>query len=86
MNDTIEMTVSPITHDSNGKPQVFVVFSDGDRRAEGRIPGGKILSSSGFSDEEIAALESYMKKEKATILSTAKRIDVMASFFRGTGD
>ena len=30
MNDTIEMTVSPITHDSNGKPQVFVVFSDGE--------------------------------------------------------
>ena len=29
MKDTIEMTVSPITHDSNGKPQVFVVFSDG---------------------------------------------------------
>ncbi len=80
MKDTIEMIVSPITHDSRGKPQVFVEFRDGDRRAEGRIPGGKILSFSGFSEKEIAALEDYMKKEKATILTAAKRIDVMAAF------
>ncbi len=80
MKETIEMTVSPITHDSTGKPQVFVEFRDGEKRAEGRIPGGKIVSSSGFSEEELAALKLYMKNEKATILSTAKRIDVMASF------
>lgn len=80
MKDSIEMIVSPITHDSNGKPQVFVEFRDGKRRAEGRLPGNKILSHTGFSDEEVAALENYMKQEKATILSTAKRIDVMASF------
>ena len=82
MNDSIEMIVSPITHDDKGKPQVFVVFSDGDKCAEGRIPGAKMISHTGFTDEEIAALELYMKKEKATILSAAKRIDVMASFFQ----
>ena len=80
MNDSIEMIVSPITHDKNNKPQVFVEFRDGAKKAEGRIPGGRILSHTGFSDEEVAALEAYMKMEKATILSTAKRIDVMASF------
>ena len=80
MNDSIEMIVSPITHDSKGKPQVYVEFRDGDKRAEGRIPGGHILSQTGFSDNEVAILENYMKKEKATILSTAKRIDIMASF------
>ena len=80
MNDSIEMIVSPITHDSKDKPQVFVEFRDGDKKAEGRIPGCRVLSSTGFSDVEIKALEEYMKNEKATILSTAKRIDVMASF------
>ncbi|MBR6228897.1 MAG: hypothetical protein IKQ97_04100 [Eubacterium sp.] len=80
MNDSIEMIVSPITHDGNGKPQVFVEFRDGDKKAEGRIPGGRVISSTGFTDDEVKALEGYMKNEKATILSTAKRIDVMASF------
>ena len=84
MNESMEMIVSPITHDAGGKPQVYVEFRDGDRRAEGRIPGAKILSHTGFSEEEVALLETYMKQEKATILSTAKRIDVMASFLGKT--
>ena len=80
MNESIELIVSPITHDKNGKPQVYVEFRDGDRRAEGRLPGAKILSQEGFSDGEVKMLEAYMKKEKASILSAAKRIDVMAAF------
>ena len=85
MTDDIQMSVSPITHDKNDKPQVFVQFSDGDRSAEGRIPGAKILSNTGFSDDEVAALEEYMKREKATILSMAKKIDVFAAFL-GRGE
>ncbi|MBO4396695.1 MAG: hypothetical protein J5819_10175 [Eubacterium sp.] len=80
MKDDIQMSVSPITHDKNGKPQVFVQFTDGDRRAEGRIPGAKILNQTGFSSDEVAALEEYMKREKATILTMAKKIDVFAAF------
>ena len=69
-DNSIEMSVSPITHDKNGKPQVFISFTDGER----------IHANKGFSDEEVHALELYMKKEKATILSMAKKIDIMAAF------
>ncbi len=79
-NESLEMNVTPITHDKNGKPQVFVTFSDGKRTAEGRIPGCKIISQDGFSEEEIAALNIYIKQEKATILSMAKKIDFMDTF------
>ena len=79
-DNSIEMSVSPITHDKNGKPQVFISFTDGERTAEGRIPGARIHANKGFSDEEVHALELYMKKEKATILSMAKKIDIMAAF------
>lgn len=79
-NDSLNMSVSPITHDKNGKPQVFVRFTDGDRYAEGRLPGAAILSSEGFTDAELTALSDYMKREKAMILSMAKKIDVMGVF------
>ena len=79
-NDSMNMSVSPITHDKTGKPQVFVQFSDGKRFAEGRLPGATIVSSEGFSDEELSALKLYMKKEKATILTMAKKINVMDAF------
>ena len=81
-NESMEMKVSSITHDKNGKPQVFVTFTDGKRIAEGRIPGCRILTQDGFSDEEVEALNLYMKKEKATILSIAKKIDPMEDFWK----
>ena len=79
------MKVSSITHDKNGKPQVFVTFTDGRRTAEGRIPGCRILTQEGFSEEEVEALNQYMKKEKGTILTIAKRIDPMKDFLGGFG-
>ncbi len=79
-NESFEMKVTPITHDKRGKPQVFVTFTDGKRTAEGRIPGCKIISQEGFTEEEIAALNLYMKQEKATILSMAKKINFMDAF------
>ena len=82
-NDTFDMTVSPITHDKNGKARVFVRFTDGDRYAEGRIPGAKIVSCQGFNDAELAAIVTYMKQEKATILTMAKKLNVMEAFLGG---
>lgn len=80
MNEKIEMEISPITHDNAGKPQVFILFKDGAKSAEGRIPGCSIISNEGFSDEDIKILEQYLKAEKAAILTQAKKLDVMKAF------
>ena len=79
-SDELNLVISPITHDKDGRAQVFVRFSDGDRYAEGRLPGPVILSSEGFSDEELEALKEYMRAEKAMILSAAKKNNVMKAF------
>ena len=43
-----------------GEKYAFVSFSDGKRVAEGKIPDCKIVSSDGFTPEEVKMLELYM--------------------------
>lgn len=58
--EELNMSVSGICS-KEGEKYAFVTFSDAKRRAEGKIPECKILSSEGFSEEEIRMLELYMK-------------------------
>ena len=71
--DELKMTVSGIVP-KDGRQNIYVVFEDGKRRAEGCVPDCVITSSTGFSKDEIKMLELYMKQEQDTIRALAKDV------------
>jgi len=79
MSDTVNMSVSQVFA-RNGEKYAFVSFSDGEKSAEGKIPACKIISSSGFGEEEVRQLEDYMKRELGRLKKMAAGINVMRSF------
>ncbi len=78
INQEINMTQTGFLTSKNGKRFIRVEFSrrgtKGFDTAEGIIPGGKILKQNGFSDQEIASLEFYLKHNKEEIVSRAKEL------------
>lgn len=50
--------------------------------AEGMIPDGKIETSSGFSEKELASLSFYLKANKDEIYQKAKEITGFRGYFR----
>lgn len=83
MSQEMKMTVSGIFN-KKGKKVISVLFTDGARSAEGTIPDGVIHTNQGFSDEEIAALETYLRTEQNTIKELAKKVNVMKAFMGDT--
>ena len=80
MPEEMKMSVSGAVKDKNGNKVVYVTFEDKGRSAEGVLPEGKILKSSGFSEKEIKALEFYMSSQKDTIIQMASTVDPMKAF------
>lgn len=78
----MEMSVSPIVRKGNQK-YIYVMFREGVRTAEGRLPDGKIISNQGFSEDETAALELYLKSDKDRIVAMAKKVNAMDAFLKG---
>ena len=76
------MSVSSIVN-KNGKREIYVLFTEGSRSAEGRLSDYKMIDNKGFTQEEIAALETYMRQETNTILQMAKSVNVMDAFMNG---
>lgn len=82
MQDEMKMSVSSIVS-KEGRREIYVLFSEGSRSAEGRISDYRIIHSNGFTQEEVAMLELYMRREKDTILRMAKNINVLDAFLKG---
>ncbi len=80
MSEELTMTVSPICYTKDGEKYAFISFSDGDKSAEGKIPDCKIEKNNGFSEEDVALLEMYMKKELKTLKKTAAGLNVFDAF------
>lgn len=78
----MKMSVSSIVS-KDGKREIYVLFTEGERSAEGRLSDYKMISSRGFAEEELAALETYMRQETNTILRLAKSVNVMDAFLNG---
>ena len=76
------MSVSSIVS-KNGKREIYVLFTEGSRSAEGRLSDYKMINSKGFTKEETTALEAYMRQETNTILRMAKSVNVMDAFMNG---
>ena len=73
----LKMTQTGFLTSKSGKTFIRIYFSrrrtdNEDDTAEGIIPGYKILKSNGFEEEEIAALEFYIKHNREDIVKRAK--------------
>lgn len=73
MRTTVKLTHSSVLY-KDGKPFVSVLFEDGDKSAEGRIPDCVISMNKGFSEREAAEFEEYMRENKNEIIDAAKKI------------
>lgn len=82
MKDEMKMSVSSIVS-KDGKREIYVLFQEEDCTAEGRLSDYKMIHSNGFTEEEVAMLETYMRTEKDTIVRMAKNINVMDAFLNG---
>lgn len=82
--DSVSMSVSPICM-KDGKRVAYVEFLDGDRKAEGEIPECRITSYKGFSENEAAALEDYMKRELPKLKKMAAGINVLDALMGKNG-
>lgn len=74
MNDALQMSVSPICVKDNEK-FAYVEFKDATRSAEGKIPMCDIVSNNGFTDDEVAQLEDYMKANLKELKSMAAKLN-----------
>ncbi len=79
-SEEMKMTYSSVVA-KDGKPVVAVRFERLSDYAEALLPDCTIRSSKGFSEEEIAALEFYLKHNKKDIGSKAKAITGIQNFF-----
>ncbi len=73
MKSTVKLTHSSVLFD-NGYPFVSVLFEDGGKSAEGRVPECSISLNKGFSDAEKAEFEEYMREHRAEIIEAARKI------------
>lgn len=81
MNNEMNMLVSPVCA-KDGKQYAFVSFSDEKRSAEGKIPDCKIVSSYGFTEEEVEQLEDYMRRELTQLKKMASGIRLLDAFMK----
>jgi hypothetical protein len=74
----ITMTYSAIVRDKDNKRIVRVSFerkgASGIEVAEGLLPEGTITKQNGYTSEEVAQLEDYLKANSADIMGRAKVI------------
>ncbi len=76
MDKMVDIKVSAV-FEKDGKKMAYVSFSDDGRSAEGTIPDCVITHNKGFSEEEKAQLEDYMKNELSSLKKMAAGINVV---------
>ena len=77
-DDGMKMTYSAVLKDKTGKSFIRVDFERKNGSvievAEGVLPDAKIVRQNGYSKEEIASLEEYLKEKSKDIIAKAKVI------------
>ncbi len=79
--EELKMMVSGIVP-KDGRPNIYVVFEDGERRAEGSVPDCIITTQIGFEEEEIKMLELYMKQNQDIIRDLAKDVNPIKALMK----
>ena len=84
-DDSMTMTYSAIVRDKDNKKIVRVKFERTSgyetEIAEGILPDCKIISQNGYSAEEIAGLETYLRGNLEDIMAKAKVISNPLKWF-----
>lgn len=83
MNSEIRMNISSLIR-KDGDKAIYVLFTDGNKEAEFKVPDGKLLSNKGFSDKELEDLRDYLHNEQDYIYSVAKKVNPMKGFMGKT--
>lgn len=73
------MTYSGVITKKGGKI-VHVSFTRGKDFAEGILPSGKIEKSSGFTQEELSQLASYLQQNADDIMKKAEKVNPLRSW------
>lgn len=81
MSEELKMTISGIVP-REGRKSVYVVFEDGERKAEGYVPDCIITQNEGFEDDEIKMLELYLKQNQDMIREHAKLINPIKALMK----
>ena len=79
-DDEMKLTHTGI-YVKKGRRHVSVRFERGGDVAEATLPECKVTKSSGFSEDEIAALELYLRQENDNIFAKAKAITGIRHWF-----
>lgn len=81
MSEELKMTISGFVP-KDGRKSVYVVFEDGNRKAEGYVPDCVITKNEGFEEDEIKVLELYMKQNQDMIREHAKLINPIKALMK----
>ena len=81
MSEKMKMTVSGIVP-KDGRKNIYVVFEDGKRKAEGYVPDCIITKNEGFEADEVKMLELYMKHNQDQIRELAKVINPIKALMK----
>ncbi len=81
MSEEMKMTVSGIVP-KDGRKNIYVVFEDGKRKAEGYVPDCIITKNEGFEADEVKMLELYMKHNQDQIREMAKVINPIKALMK----
>lgn len=81
MSEELKMTVSGIVP-KDGRKSIYVVFEDGNRKAEGYVPDCVITENHGFEENEVKMLELYMKQNQDQIREIAKVINPIKALMK----
>ena len=81
MSAEMKMTVSGIVP-KDGRKNIYVVFEDGKRKAEGCVPDCIITKNVGFEADEVKMLEFYMKHNQDQIREMAKVINPIKALMK----
>lgn len=81
MSEELKMTISGIVP-REGRKSVYIVFEDGQRKAEGYVPDCVITKNEGFEEDEIRMLELYLKQNQDMIREHAKMINPIKALMK----
>ncbi len=79
-SEEVRMTYSGVIPQKGGGKIARVVFERGKDMAEGVVPSGKIAKSSGFTAEEVAQLEAYLKLNGEGIMEKARKVQPLRNW------
>lgn len=81
----MNMLISGISM-KDGEKIAYIMFEEGNSKAEGNIPSCKITSNKGFSEDEINQLENYMRENLAMLKKQAASINPITAMMKSNDE